>query len=98
MADYTLSPLAESDLAYIWDDTEEKRGEAQAERYTDALDDRCAWLAENPYYGVARDEVREGLRSFPEGEHFVFYRITSDGIEIVGFPSQRQRLQGHFPV
>ena len=97
MHDYVLSPRAIADLAHIWDTTQEDRGEAQADHYTDALDARCAWLAASPYFGKARDEVRAGLRSYPEGEHHVFYRFTDgDDIEIVGFPHKRQELHRFF--
>lgn len=96
MSDYILSPRALQDLAHIWDATFDKWGEEQADHYTDLLDLRCSWLAANPLLGKERDEVRKGLRSFPEGQHFVFYRVTDDGIEIVGFPYQRQELQQYF--
>lgn len=90
MAEYVLSLLADKQLADIWDDTEEKRGEAQAQRYTDALDARCAWLAENPFLGRDRREIRNGIRSFQEGEHLVFYRILGDDIEIIAFPHAKK--------
>lgn len=89
---YVLSPRALKDLRHIWDMTVQNWGVAQAERYTNALDNRCAMLAENPMLGRARDEVRTGLRSFPEGRHLIFYRVNGDVIEIVGFPHQRQDI------
>lgn len=97
MPDYILSPRALADLAHIWDTTMEEWGEVQADHYTDALDARCGWLAANPYLGKDRSEVRAGLRSFPQGEHLVFYRIIeNNGIEIVAFPYQRQDLPWAF--
>lgn len=99
MPDYILSPRALADLAHIWDTTTEEWGEVQADHYTDALDARCGWLAANPYLGKDRSEVRAELRSFPQGEHLVFYRIIKDDvIEIVGFPYQGQDLQRIFKI
>lgn len=33
--------------------------------------------------GRLRDELTEGLRSFPVGRYVIFYRIVQDGVEIV---------------
>lgn len=41
------------------------------------------FLAHNPQAGVARDDVREGYRSFPEGRHLIFYREADGTIEVI---------------
>ena len=91
MAEYVLSPMAVDELVAIWDTTAETWGVSQADRYTEDLDARCAWLALNPYQGKARDDVLHGVRSFPEGAHMVYYAIVEEGfIEILRFVHQRQ--------
>jgi toxin ParE1/3/4 len=58
------------------------------EQYLHSLNDRFHWLALHPMAGRARDDVAEGYRSFPEGQHVVFYIIQSDAIAIIGIPYQ----------
>ena len=58
-------------------------GAPQMERYMRSLDARFLWLAENPDLGRRRDEITPGLRSFLEGSHSIFYRMTGEDIEIV---------------
>jgi toxin ParE1/3/4 len=45
-----------------------------------------------------RFEIFEGLYSFPEGEHFIFYRIRRDRIDIVGIPGMLMDLAAYFDV
>jgi toxin ParE1/3/4 len=40
-------------------------------------------LVLNPELGKERKEIRAHLRSFPKGEHVVFYRIMENYIRIV---------------
>ena len=43
----------------------------------------CAFLADNPYAGRARPELRSDLRSFPARRYVIFYRLLGDTLEIV---------------
>jgi toxin ParE1/3/4 len=70
----------------IADFTLEQWGDRKAAAYIDAIKERYEWLATNPMLGRSRDEVRHGLRSFPQGSHMIFYRAIEDGIEIAGIP------------
>ena len=40
-------------------------------------------LASHPNLGRSRDELAEGLRSFPVGRYVIFYRAIPEGVEIV---------------
>ena len=40
-------------------------------------------LIEQPEFGVARPDIAPELRYFPVGNYLIFYRIMTDGIQIV---------------
>ncbi len=75
-------PLARSDLSEIWDYIADDN-EARADAFVDLIDQKIQALARQPNMGRARDELAEGLRSFPVGRHVIFYRVVPAGIEIV---------------
>lgn len=52
--------------------------ESQARSYDLSLRRAIRQLAIFPELGRTRDEVRPGCRSFPVGEHVVFYEIGAD--------------------
>ena len=93
---YVLSARAKSDLRKAKTENLKIWNVEQTNIYLANIESRLMWLAENPQLGKLRDEVREGLRSFPEGRHVIFYRIGTDTIEVVGIPHQRQELNRHF--
>lgn len=75
-------PLARSDLAEIWDyiaDDNERR----ADSFVDLIDQKFQELSRHPNMGRTRDELEEGIRSFPVGKYVIFYRIMPEGIEII---------------
>lgn len=75
-------PRALADLAEIWDyiaDDSEERADA----FIDLLDRKIHALARQPSIGRAREELAEGLRSFPVDRYIIFYRPTPKGIEII---------------
>jgi len=78
----TLRPRAITDLAEIWnyiaDDSEER-----ADSFIDLLDRKINTLARRPNMGRIRDELAEGLRSFPVDRYIIFYCSIPKGIEIV---------------
>ena len=91
-----ISARAKSDLRRAKAESLKIWNVEQTNIYLANIESRLMWLAENPQLGKPRDEVREGLRSFPEGRHVIFYRIGTDTIEVVGIPHQRQELNRHF--
>ena len=97
MTRFRLTPRAARDLDTIAIWTLRQWGAARKEQYLRSLNDRFHWLAQNPNAGRARDQVREGYRSFPEGQHVVFYVLKGDTVAIIGIPHQAMDIGGVFP-
>jgi len=74
--------MALSDLIGIWDFIADDN-EVNADNFLSSLESRLDMLAHQPRMGRARDELMNGLRSFPIGRYVVFYLAHSDGIEVV---------------
>ncbi|MBT3206683.1 MAG: type II toxin-antitoxin system RelE/ParE family toxin [Gammaproteobacteria bacterium] len=85
---YRIRSLAESDLESIWLYTVEQWSVDQADTYLKSIIQRLDWLADNPFLGKQRDDVKKGYYCFPEGMHLVFYKIIDNQIEIIGIPHQ----------
>lgn len=75
-------PLARDDLSEIWDYIADDN-ERQADTFVDLIDQKFQELARHPNMGRSREELDEGLRSFPVGRYVIFYRIIPEGIEII---------------
>ncbi|OCQ91686.1 plasmid stabilization protein [Oscillatoriales cyanobacterium USR001] len=75
-------PLAELDLLDIWefiaDDSPER-----ADEFLDKIEGKLQTLARNPDLGKKRNELLEGLQSFPIGNYLVFYREIGNGIDVI---------------
>lgn len=93
---FVLSARAKRDLRKAKTESLKTWNSEQTNLTLTNIESRLMWLAQNPHLGKPRDEVREGLRSFPEGRHVIFYRIGTDTIEVVGVPHQRQELNRYF--
>jgi toxin ParE1/3/4 len=76
------SALSEQDYRDIWRYIAADKPDA-ADRLLLRIDSKLELYAENPGMGTPRDNLALGLRSFPVGNYLVFYRIVSDGIELV---------------
>ncbi len=81
MSEAVLSELAETDLTDIWmfvarDD------EKAADHLLDEIHDKCRLLAATPKAGRERPELAPSIRSFAVGSHVIFYRESSNGIEV----------------
>jgi toxin ParE1/3/4 len=82
---------AEEDLIDIWSYIARDNPSA-ADRFLDALDMKSQALAHNPQMGMARDDVRPGVRHFPVGNYIILYRDVGDGVEVVRYVHGRRRL------
>ena len=82
MARVTRSPLAEEDFREIWRYIAQDNPDA-ADALLRRIDERLLLYADNPRMGTSRESWSPGLRSFPVGRYIVFYRIVSEGIELV---------------
>ena len=93
MPSYSLSPEAKKDLLNIRADTQNKWGNQQAQKYIDALKKRCDELAQSPYIGRERPEIKPDYRSIAEGKHVIFYRVGDSGIEILRIAHGRMDIE-----
>lgn len=82
MPQITRRPLAASDILDIWDYIADDSIE-QADRWVDRLDEKLELIATQPLIGRARDELEEGLRSFPFGRYVIFYALVEGGVDVV---------------
>ena len=80
---YVLSEIADEDLEDIFDYTTTEFGLEQAEKYLNEIEDVFQNLLLNPELGKTRNEIKEGLYSFPKDNHIIFYRILENNIRIV---------------
>jgi len=95
MAGFKLTPAAETDLKEIARYTHRKWGHKKRNRYLSALDTRFTWLSEDPQLGKSRNEIKAGYRSYPEGQHVIFYREVKENIEILGILHQKMDFKQH---
>ena len=80
---YILSEIADKDLEDIFDYTLDEFGFDQAEKYLLEIEEIFQNLIANPQIGKKRDEIKQGLYSFPKDNHIIFYRILDNHIRIV---------------
>lgn len=83
MAEFRLTPAALRDLESIWQYTAQQWGEAQAERYVDALHASFATIAHAPLAAPACDHIRTGYRRQGVQRHAVYYRLDADVVIVV---------------
>lgn len=94
MSFVTFSPAAAADLDSIWDYTVEEWGVDQADRYTDDIQNTCNSLARGEKRG--RDvDVRSDYLKHAVGKHFVFFRTTQSGIEVIRILHQSMDVGRH---
>jgi len=80
---YRLSSRAEADLAEIWIYCAEQWDLGQADRYVDALVSRFEWLCDNPALWKPRQDIAEGLHSYPQQSHVIYFRAHGDVPEVI---------------
>lgn len=83
MGTFYFTEQAEKDLEAIIDFTFQRWGAAQSHNYIDDLEALAQILADNPLLGAERDELSQGLRSFPYQSHVLFYMQHKEGVAIV---------------
>lgn len=95
MAVLIVTPEAEDDIDAIVYRIAADQPEA-AIKWLDRLNERMQTLADWPGMGVARDELRVGLRGYPLGNYMIFYRSTGDGVAVVRVLDGRRDLRSIF--
>ena len=82
MAVIVLQPRAKADLSDIWQFIAEDSDD-QADAFIDLIDQKFQLLAQQSGLGRRREELAEGLRSFPVGRYVIFYLPVPGGVQIV---------------
>jgi len=87
---------ATSDLLDIWIHVKTTQSEAKATALVRTIERKLRLLTSQPQMGRSRDELREGLRSFPVKPYIIFYQPQSDGILVVRVLHGRRDLSTFF--
>ncbi len=82
MPGVVVRPRALVDLAEIWAFIAEDSVK-HADRFAALIDSQFRTLARQPHMGRSRPELATELRSFPVGQHVIFYLPLPKGVEIV---------------
>lgn len=93
---FRVTPRAEKDLRAIANYTLRAWGRKQRDAYLRALDGRFAWLAEHPYLGKPRPDIKNGYYSYPQGSHVIFYLVREAEIDIIGVLHPRMDVLSYF--
>lgn len=93
---YRLSRQAATDLKDIYRYGRRRWGKVQAERYASQLQQCLTLLAVRPYAGRRREELQpQGLHSFVQGSHVIFYQPQPYGVLIVRVLHGTQDVRRH---
>ena len=82
MPDYKLTEAAKMDLRGISQYTKKEWGKDQEKVYREIIRAALGVIAKTPKMGQKRDELAEGLRSFPVGQHIAYYVERKGKIEV----------------
>ncbi|EKD26855.1 MAG: plasmid stabilization system [uncultured bacterium] len=76
-----LSPETKLDLdeIFLWVFEDSKQ---RAIEFIDRLKSDCVLVGQNPNIGKNRDELKNGLKSFPTENYLIFYRVKIECVEI----------------
>ncbi|EDT03120.1 plasmid stabilization system [Burkholderia ambifaria IOP40-10] len=89
-----LTPLAETDLEDIWTYTFERWSLEQAEHYVDELAAAFERLARREWAGQP-SRAGKGYWRYLVGSHVVFYRETTDTVDVIRVLHQRMDVDRH---
>ena len=90
-----IAPAAKADLKDIYQYGMRQWGQAQSDSYLETIKDQFWSLTEQPIIGIDRSELLPDARSLPIESHTLFYRVTTDTIEIIRVLHGRQDPQRH---
>ncbi len=78
-----LSRRAEADLDDIADYSVTEFGTERAVLYLDAIEQAFRRLVDHPQIGAQRAELGVTVRSYPAGEHRIFYEVRKDAVFVI---------------
>lgn len=90
-----IAPTAKTDLKDIYQYGLRQWGQTLSESYLENVKEQLWMLTEQPKIGIERSELLLGIRSLPIESHTLFYRVTSDTVEIIRVLHSRQDPQRH---
>ena len=90
-----VTPAAKTDLKDIYQYGLRQWGQTQSDSYLDNIKEQFWALTEQPLIGVDRSELLPSARSLPIESHTLFYRVTTDTVEIIRVLHGRQDPQRH---
>lgn len=76
--------------------TEQTWGKVQRNQYLKSLETRFSWLSSHPFAGKHRSDIHKLYYSYPQGQHVIFYIITTSTIDIIGIPHKDMDIIGCF--
>ena len=84
MKDVVFSPEAEAQLVALYEYIPAHASATIAESYTSAIVERCEQLGEMPLIGLARDDIRRGLRTtFFRKRVVIAYSVSTKTVTIL---------------
>lgn len=93
---FTISPSARKDLSDILLFSSRRWGKDQRSRYKSRFNEVFGALALNPEMGLERNEISQGLRSFPIERHLILYRWDELNLIIERVIHQNRDLEKAF--
>jgi toxin ParE1/3/4 len=78
-----LSRRAEADLDEIADYSVAEFGVERALLYLDAIEQALRRLVEHPMIGAQRAELGATVRTYPAGEHRIFYEVRAEAVFVI---------------
>ncbi|WP_179994080.1 MULTISPECIES: type II toxin-antitoxin system RelE/ParE family toxin [unclassified Acinetobacter] len=93
---YKLSNLAVDNFTAIYEYTLLNFGVAQADQYTQHLENTFHLLVSSPLIGYACVDIGEGIRRHDHHQHAIFYKKQDYGIFIIRILHQQMQPMKHF--
>ncbi len=90
-----IAPTAKIDLTTIYQHGLQQWGQVQSDSYLETIKAQFWLLTKQPLMGIERPDILPDIRSFPIGSHVLFYRVTTDSLEIIRLLHSRQDPQQH---
>jgi toxin ParE1/3/4 len=90
-----FSPRSQRDFAEILDFLGKNDPDSALDFIT-RLQLMCERLAKMPELGRKRDDIKSGYRSFPIERYIIFYRMTDEGVEILGIVHGARDIENIF--
>lgn len=90
-----IAPAARVDLKDIYQYGLQQWGQKQSDAYMENLKKHLWSLTEQPLMGVERPELLPDVRSIPVESHTLFYRVSTETVDIIRVLHGRRDPQRH---